>query len=85
VTGFVDPQSDLVKAVLVEKATRIAQGGIERLVREGEGGGLGADEVFAICQRVIGEAEADDDHAVFTRMHEAVLQAITETKENNDG
>lgn len=83
--GYVDPQSDLVKAVLVEKATRLAQGGIEQLITEGEAGGLDADDVLAICGRVIEEARADDDHAVFTRMHEAVLQAIDERKENGDG
>ena len=74
--GFVDPSSDLVKAVLADKAVRLARGGFERLIEEGEEGGLDADEVFAICHRVIAEAKEDGDGEVFPRMHDAVMKAI---------
>jgi hypothetical protein len=75
-SGFVDPSSDLVRAVLADKAVRLARGGFERLIVEGEDGGLDADEVFAICHRVIAEAKEDGEEEVFPRMHDAVMKAI---------
>jgi hypothetical protein len=77
-SGFVDPSEDLIKAVLADKAVRLAGGGFERLIREGEAGGLDADEVFAICHRVIAAAREDGEGEVFPRMHDAVIAAIEE-------
>jgi hypothetical protein len=82
--GFVDPSGELVEAVLRDKAVRLARDAFERLIEEGEEGGLGADEVFAICHRVIVEAEADGNGEVFPRMHAAVVKAI-ETRGDGAG
>jgi hypothetical protein len=75
-SGFVDPQSELVKAIMARKAGRLAQEGFERLIQEGEDGGLDADEVMSICHRVIAEAPEIGNRQVFTLMHEAVIDAI---------
>ncbi len=74
--GFVDPSSDLIKAVLADKAARLARGGFERLIEEGEEGGLDADEVFAICDRILAEAKEDGEEEILPRMHDAVMKAI---------
>ena len=47
---YVDPQSDLVKAVLVKKATQLATDGLEQRLDEAEVHGLSRDEALAIIE-----------------------------------
>lgn len=79
---YVDPQSDLVKAVLVEKATQLATDGLEQLLDEAEAHGLSRDEALAIIDRTIGELrERDESDRVFQRLREA-LEAEIEGRNN---
>jgi DNA-binding transcriptional regulator YhcF (GntR family) len=66
---YVDPRSDLVKAVLVKKATQLATEGLELLLDEAEAQGLSRDEALAIVDRTIGELrERDESDQVFQRL-----------------
>lgn len=58
---YVDPQSDLVKAVLVKKATQLATDGLEQLLDGAESHGLSRDEALAIIDRTIGELRERDE------------------------
>jgi len=65
-SGFVDPKSELVKAVLVDKATRLAAAGLEWLLDDAETRGLPREEGLAIFERTIEDLRARDepDHRV---------------------
>lgn len=79
---YVDPRSDLVKAVLIKKATQLATDGLEQLLDEAEAHGLSRDEGLAIIDRTIGGLrERDESDRVFQRLHEA-LEA--EVEDHND-
>jgi DNA-binding transcriptional regulator YhcF (GntR family) len=71
--GYVDPQSDLVKAVLIEKVTRLTTDAVEQLVDEADRRGLPRAEALSICKATIAELEErnEPDH-VYQRMCEAV-------------
>ena len=74
---YVDPRSDLVKAVLVKKATQLATEGLELLLDEAEAQGLSRDETLAIVDRTIGELrERDESDQVFQRLREALEAEI---------
>lgn len=71
--GFVDPQSDLVKAVLVEKVTRLATDAVEQLVDDADRRGLPRAEALEICNRTLDELrERDEPDHVYQNMCEAV-------------
>jgi len=76
-TGFVDPQSDLVKAVLIEKASRLATCAIEELVDDADRRGLPRTEALEICSKTLDELRErnEPDHA-YQRMREAVEAEI---------
>jgi hypothetical protein len=81
--AYIDPESKLVKAVLVDKATRLAATGLEQLLDEAEAQGLPRDEALAICNRTIEELrERDEPDRVFQSLCEA-LEA--EIKRREDG
>jgi hypothetical protein len=73
VSGYVDPKSDLVKAVLVDKASRLVTDALEQLIEDANRRGLPREEALAICSRVIDELRerGEPDH-VFQSMCEAV-------------
>lgn len=74
---YVDPQSDLVKAVLAKKATQLATDGLEQLLDEAEAHGLSRDEALGIIDRTIGELrERDESDRVFQRLCEALEAEI---------
>lgn len=74
---YVDPRSDLVKAVLVKKATQLATEGLELLLDAAEAQGLSRDETLAIVDRTIGELrERDESDQVFQRLREALEAEI---------
>jgi len=75
--GLIDPKSELVKAVLVDKATRLAAAGLEQLLDDAETRGLSREEGLAVFGRTIEELRARDepDH-VFERLHEALEEAL---------
>jgi hypothetical protein len=68
-SGYVDPKSDLVKAVLVEKATRLATDAVEQLVDEADRRGLPRAEAVDICKATLAAlAERNEtDHMYQTR------------------
>ncbi len=71
--GFVDPQSALVKAVLIEKVTRLTTDAVEQLVDEADRRGLPRAEALDICKATIAELEDRNEHDhVYQRMCEAV-------------
>jgi hypothetical protein len=72
-TGYVDPDSDLVKAVLVDKASGLATDALERLIEDADRRGLPRDEALEICGGVLEELRArnEPDH-VFQSLCEAV-------------
>lgn len=75
--GYVDPQSNLVKAVLVKKATQLATDGLEQLLDEAEAHGLSRDEALAVIDRIIGELrERDESDRIFQRLHDALEAEI---------
>lgn len=77
---YVDPQSDLVKAVLVRKATQLATDGLEQLLDEAKAHGLSRGETLAIIDRTIEELrERDESDQVFQRLCEA-LEAEVERR-----
>lgn len=74
---YIDPKSDLVKAVLVKKAARLATTGLERLLEEAKAQGLSRDEALEICDRTIEELrERDEADRVFQRLSEALEAEI---------
>jgi len=71
--AYIDPDSKLVKAVLMDKATRLATAGLEQLLDEAEAQGLPRDEALAICNSTIEELrERDESDRVFQRLCEAL-------------
>jgi hypothetical protein len=71
--AYIDPKSKLVKAVLVDKATRLATAGLEQLLDEAEAQGLRRDEALAICNATIeDQRERDESNSVFQRLREAL-------------
>lgn len=71
--SYIDPKSDLVKAVLAKKATQLATAGLEQLLEEAEAQGLSRDEVLEISDRTIKELrERDETNRVFQRLWEAL-------------
>ena len=75
--AYIDPESELVKAVLVDKATRLAAAGLEQLLDEAEAQGLPRDEALAICDSTIEELrERDESDGVFQRLCEALEAEI---------
>jgi hypothetical protein len=74
---YVDPQSDLVKAVLVKKATQLATDGLEQLLSETEAHGLSRGEALGVIDRTIGELRGrDESDGIFQRLHEALEAEI---------
>ena len=74
---YIDPRSDLVKAVLAKKATRLATDGLEQLLGEAETHGLSRDEALVIIDRTIAELrERDESDRVFQRLCEALEAEI---------
>lgn len=73
----VDPESDLVKAVLADKASRLVTSALEGLLDEAEAQGLPRDEALAVCDRTI-EAlrECDESDSVYQRLSEALVAEI---------
>jgi hypothetical protein len=55
---YVDPQSDLVKAVLAKKATQLATDGLEQLLDEAEAHGLSRDEASGSSIELSGSCES---------------------------
>jgi hypothetical protein len=81
--AYIDPESELVKAVLVDKATRLAAAGLEQLLDEAEAQGLPRDEALAICNRTIEELrERDEPDRVFQSLCEA-LEAEIKCREDD--
>jgi hypothetical protein len=75
--AYIDPESKLVKAVLVDKATRLAAIRLEQLLDEAEAQGLSRDEALAICNRTIEELrERDEPDRVFQSLCEALKAEI---------
>lgn len=75
--SYIDPKSDLVKAVLTKKALLLATAGLERLLSEAEAQGLTRDEAFAIFDREIEKLrERDEGDRVFQRLQEALEAEI---------
>jgi hypothetical protein len=71
--AYIDPESKLVKAVVVDKATRLAAAGLEQLLDEAEAQGLPRDEALALCNRTIEELrERDEPDRVFQSLCEAL-------------
>lgn len=80
-TAFVDPESDLVKAVLTDKAVRLVATGLERLLDDAEAGGLSREEGLAVIDRTIEELRArDEQDEIFQRLHEAIEEEIARQK-----
>lgn len=81
--AYIDPERKLVKAVLVDKATRLAANGLEQLLAEAEAHGLPRDEALAICNRTIEELrERDEPDRVFQSLCEA-LEAEIERRDDH--
>jgi hypothetical protein len=70
--------SELVKAVLVDKATRLAAAGLEKLLDEAEALGLPRDEALAICNRT-------NRGTTGVREPDRVLQTLGEALEPRPG
>lgn len=81
--AYIDPESKLVKAVLVDKATRLAAAGLEQLLDEAEAPGLPRDEALAICDRTIEELrERNEPDRVFQSLCKA-LKAEVKRREDD--